>query len=284
MPVTTAVPHPRVRARRVAASRARARRRLRGLLVLLSVFSLAGGGWLAVQSSWLDLDHVQVRGARRTSAAAVIRAAGVEEGEPLLLVDRRAAARRVERLPWVGEARVRVVLPGTLRIEVEERRPVAWVRTGRREQVALLDASGRVLAWQRRAPGGLPEIAWRSAVPAPGAWVRGAEAPVRIVAGAPPRLRSRLESIRREGPGFVLQMEGVERVEFGTATEVEAKWTALEAVLERVGSMPVYQIDVRAPAAPALRRTRPAPPSPSPAAGLTTEASTAEGTDEAPGH
>ena len=64
------------------------------------------------------------------------------------LAERRAD---LERLPWVQRATVMRLLPNTLRVSVEERTPVAFVRQG--TTIGLVDASGVLLDMPADAPG-----------------------------------------------------------------------------------------------------------------------------------
>ena len=46
-------------------------------------------------------------------------------GEPVLLVDTRAAEQRLEAVPWVENARVETDFPHGVLIDIRERQPVA---------------------------------------------------------------------------------------------------------------------------------------------------------------
>ncbi|MBI2168956.1 MAG: FtsQ-type POTRA domain-containing protein [Actinobacteria bacterium] len=230
------------------------------MLVFLTLFSLAGGAWLLAQSSLLDVEQVRVVGAQHTSAADVRRAVAVRIGEPLLLVDRGAAARRVERLPWVDDADASFSLPATLVVTVTERTPVAWVsRAG--EEIALVDANGRVLDVRFLPPEGLMEIDAPDGarVPNPGETATGFRGPLRIAAAAPEGLARRVRGVRPARGGWVLELDTVALVRFGEADEVDRKWAALEAVVERLGEREVYLIDVRVPSVPAVREEKSLP-------------------------
>lgn len=280
---------PRLRARRVAVARAQGRRRLRIFLAAAMVVCLAGAGWLAVQSPLLDVDRVAVRGTDHLSAGEVQRAAGVEHRDALLLVDGGAVARRVERLPWAGEVSVGRRLPGTLVIEVTERRPVAWVRTvppagagGADESaasgagptggagsaagvgsagaapagpVALLDAEGRVLDVVPRPPDGLGELRGVGRVPEPGRFVGRGAAVLRAVAGLPAGLRAEVASARlHKGRAVVRFRSGpgappAGEVRFGDLVDLPAKVAAAVAVLDRLDGRVAY-LDVSVPGAP----------------------------------
>ncbi len=235
---------PRLRARRVAVAREAGRRRLRILLAALSTVCLAGLAWLAVQSPLLDVDRVSVRGTEHLSPAEVRRAAGVERRDALLLVDRGAVARRVEQLPWAADVSVGRRLPGTLVIDVTERRPVAWVH-----------ADGRVLARVPEPPSGLAELQGVGDVPEPGRSVGRAAAVLRAVGDLPAGLRAEVASARTEGGRSVVRFrEGpgappVGEIRLGGLDDLPAKVAAAVAVVGKLDGRVAY-LDVSVPQAP----------------------------------
>lgn len=252
--------HPRVQARRAAVARQRGRWRTRAVVLVTGLFTVGGLGWLAIQSSLFDLEDVEVRGTRRAGAAEVRDAAAVEVGEPLLLVDRGAVASRVEGLPWIEDAGVEWSFPGTLVVKVAERTPVGWVAVGTPAasgdpagRVALVDETGRVLDVRNRPPARLPQLDHPHGVPEPGERLEHAESVLAIAASVPDGLRSRVLGVHRASTGFVLDVEGVEIVRFGSLDGLAQKWSALEAVLDGLGERTVYLVDVRVPSVPAVR-------------------------------
>ena len=115
---------PRLRQRRIEVRRQEGRRRLRRLLIALGVLAMLTLLWALTYSSLVDVDHVVVSGAAHTTEADVRAAAAIGQGQPMAYLDTRAAAHRIEALPWVASASVRRDLPGTVRIDVVERVPV----------------------------------------------------------------------------------------------------------------------------------------------------------------
>ena len=134
-------------------------------MVALSVVGIA---WLVVQSPFLAVTQVKVRGTDNARDAEVLRAAAVRNGAALLFVDTGAVARRVEAAPvgrdGHGEPRA-AERPRDHRGRAGP--PVAWVRRpvprglaqrARVGAVALVDRFGRVLGDETAPAPGLPEI------------------------------------------------------------------------------------------------------------------------------
>jgi cell division protein FtsQ len=259
---------PRIHERRVAVTRAEGRRRLRVLLVAVALASAIGIAWLIVQSPFLAVKQVNVEGATRHSASEVEAAAAVKDGSALLFVDTDAVARRVEALPWVGEARVERDLPTSLTITVNERLPVAWVRRpvpsgspeGTLGTIVLVDRSGRVLGEEAQPPVGLPELIGVTRVPDRGDRIEPA-APARAIAQLPDALRSQTASLHRRRGQAVLALAAppggaqpaAEEVKLGSFEAIGAKGAAALAILDQLFAdrAEVGYIDVRVPGAPA---------------------------------
>jgi cell division protein FtsQ len=64
-------------------------------------------------------------------------------GKSVMLVPLDARRAALETIPWVAEVTVQRALPNHIRIDLTERTPVAFLRTG--YQLALVDASGAIL-------------------------------------------------------------------------------------------------------------------------------------------
>ncbi|SDG44624.1 cell division protein FtsQ/DivIB [Roseospirillum parvum] len=92
----------------------------------------------------LSVASVEVIGRRRTAPDALLAALGHGPGDPILSLDLAAARARIEALPWVRRAALARRLPGTVRITLEERRPLAlWQHDGR---FSVIDGDGAPLA------------------------------------------------------------------------------------------------------------------------------------------
>ena len=245
---------PRLRQRWIETRRREGRRRLRVAVGVLAVVVVAGGSWGATRSPVLDVDRVVVEGAARSGARLVAEASAVRRGQPLLDVDRGAAAHRVGALPWVLRAEVRRDWPGTVRIRVTERVPVAVTRADS-DRWALLDRSARVLAVVPAPPLGLALVDGLPEAGAPGTRLgdRAAEA-LGVVTALPPALSPRVVGVAVGDEGLSLRLAPQGEVRLGPAEAVDDKLRAALSVLGVVDGRTVATLDVRIPAAPVLTR------------------------------
>ena len=87
-----------------------------------------------------NLDQIEVTGNRYVTRQSIVERFSKDEGKSVLLVpldDRRQA---LENIPWVEHAVVSRILPDRIRVELVERTPVAFLRTG--TDLGLIDAHG----------------------------------------------------------------------------------------------------------------------------------------------
>jgi len=88
-----------------------------------------------------EIRDVEVAGALLLTPGEVVLAAGIVAGESLWN-DRAAWERALEAHPVIESARITRKLPGTLRVQIEEKKAVAYVANG---ALALVTASGEHL-------------------------------------------------------------------------------------------------------------------------------------------
>jgi cell division protein FtsQ len=214
-----------------------------------------GGLWGASRSPLLDVDHVRLTGVSRTQPGKVIRTAGSLPGRPMVDLDEAAAAQRIERLPWVADARVRRRWPNTVSIEVRERAPAASVPAAGGGW-ALVDDRGRVLEPVASAPADRPALEGVPPAGAPGTIVPARTRPPLDVAGALTQaMRLHVRAVVREPDGELrlrLRADGVVRL--GDTAALGAKLLAAETVLADVDARGVAVLDVRVPDTPVLTR------------------------------
>lgn len=240
---------PRLRARRVAVQRELGRRRLRVFLGIAAVPALLGAAYLLVDSAMFDVDRVQVVGASQSRPAEVVAVSEIERGEPMVRLDAGAAARRVEQIPWVASARVVRRWPGTVRIEVSEYDPAAFVRRST-SSVALVASDGRVLDDVATAPEGLLEIVGVRRLPEVGATLSPPGA-AGLASRLPAALAGRVAEVDLSH-GVTLRLADGPEIRLGDLGDLDAKAAAALAVLERLGEEPAEYLDVGVPSAPVV--------------------------------
>jgi cell division protein FtsQ len=88
-------------------------------------------------------DQIEVVGTRIVQREAVLQLFVADANRSVLRIPLDSRRSQIEQLPWVESASVQRVLPNRLRIELIERTPVAFLRSG--NQLALIDAHGVIL-------------------------------------------------------------------------------------------------------------------------------------------
>jgi cell division protein FtsQ len=249
-----------ISARRYLA-RARSRRRL-ALRLMLTVFVvltvLGGAAWLLLESGQVAVRHLEITGLHRLDRTQVERSAGITVGEPLILIDTEATARRIAGdLPIAASVQVTRGWPRTVRVAVRERVAVAGVRTGGRVQ--LLDRDGVMFALDNRLPAGVTPIVAAASVDADaaGADAAGADAAARavtnaavVVAALPLRVREQVEEVTAHSPHAIdLTLRDGRLIHWGGPERSSRKAAVLQALMSHSAD----EYDVSAPDAPTTR-------------------------------
>jgi len=87
--------------------------------------------------------QIEVTGNQYVSRDSVVALFAPDRNRSLLRVPLDERRAQIERISWVSSARVERILPATIRVEIAERTPVAFLRTG--SELALIDAQGAIL-------------------------------------------------------------------------------------------------------------------------------------------
>jgi cell division protein FtsQ len=221
---------------------------------MLSVAALAAA-WATSRSPLFDVDHVRLRGVTRTQPLRVIQSAGTVPGRPMVDLDEAAAARRIERLPWVADAKVRREWPNTVSIEVRERAPAASVPAAGGGWV-LVDGTGRVLEPVATAAVDRPALEGVPPAGAPGTRVSPtSRAPLEVARALTPALRLRVGAVMRAPDGELqLRLRGDGVVRLGDRDALGPKLVAAETVLAEAEPRGIAVLDVRMPDIPVLTR------------------------------
>jgi len=87
--------------------------------------------------------RVTIEGQSRTQPNEVYAASGIQPGQSVFAVDPALVRARLKLLPWVADAGVRRVFPGTVAISLIEKLPFALWKHG--ETVSVVERSGAVI-------------------------------------------------------------------------------------------------------------------------------------------
>ena len=91
----------------------------------------------------LIVQTIRIEGRQKTPEYVLLDAIGVREGDPILGFSVREARARIEAIAWVQSATVERRLPGTIVVQVVERRPFAvWQLDGK---FTLVDKAGNLV-------------------------------------------------------------------------------------------------------------------------------------------
>lgn len=232
---------PALQARAATRDRDTRRRRSRaGLRTGAVLAGLAVLAWVALGSPLLAARSVQVAGLGRLSAEEVLAQAQVAPGTPLLRVDTDGVRARVGRLPAVRDVSVVRAWPGTLRVVVSERVPVASARTP--DGWTLVDAAGARFAPGADQPADVPELR-----PAAGP---EQDAAVQVLAGLPAALLAQVADVTVPTPASVrLALRDGRIVVWGPPAAGARKAAVVQALLPRPGKT----IDVTSPEVAVVR-------------------------------
>lgn len=153
------------------ASRLRQRKIFSFLCKFLGVVGIAaslyfgvrkGVNWLLLKNPDYNVGELNVETDGVLAREVVLEAADVHKGSNIFLVNLTRAKARVEALPLVEKAQVSRQMPNRISIQINERKPVAWIAPehgalGREQVVAssnshLIDAHGVLLPVANAAP------------------------------------------------------------------------------------------------------------------------------------
>jgi cell division protein FtsQ len=88
--------------------------------------------------------QIQAAGLGEVSRAEILPVFGEDIGKNIFFVRLSERRKQLEQIPWIEHATVMRLLPDQLRVNVVERTPIAFVRSG--QQIGLVDANGVLLS------------------------------------------------------------------------------------------------------------------------------------------
>ena len=140
----------RVSVRRGSLPKKTANGLLRAALALIALAVLAAVGTALYgygKHSWRfridSSDQIEVTGAQHITHAQIMEVMGGDIGRNIFFVPLAQRQQQLEKIPWVESASVMRFVPNRLRIEIQDRTPVAFVRIG--SHISLIDAGGNLL-------------------------------------------------------------------------------------------------------------------------------------------
>jgi cell division protein FtsQ len=220
----------------------------------VAVVAVGVAVWVVVTSPFFDIDTIEVRGNRQLSDRQVVTLSTAEMGENLLTVSLEDIRRSLMRSPWIASAEAGRSLPSTLVLRVRERSAIGWVSDP--DGWAVVAGDGIVV--QRgsgETPDGLVALGRAASSVSVGARAAGLDGPLRVAASLSPALRRRVDEARSTGDEIELLLDDGAKVLYGKAVSLRAKNAALVSMLRyaRNNEIAVEYLDVRSPAAPALK-------------------------------
>jgi cell division protein FtsQ len=240
---------PRMRERRVAVKRAQGRKRLKWVALVGGLLAVAVGALTVLGSPWFAVraDQVTVTGDVYTDPDELQAVIDDLVGTPSLRVDTQGLEERLEAIPWVDSARVRVDFPHAASVEIRERQ--AWATyQGPDRSYRVIDDEGRVLDVLDGYPFAYVLITGPDPVDLePGDFApRGYAAAADLAKNLTGAVRGRVTSIEvtADGSRLSLQLDGGLSVRFGEARDLLPKLVRLETVLSSGAELPPGVIDV----------------------------------------
>ena len=110
----------------------------------ISVAYLAGSFFLySPRVLLMKPDQIEVLGNHMVGRQTIVDKFYADRGRSVLRVPLNQRRSAIEALPWIEQASVQRILPNRLRVEVNERTPIAFLRLG--TDLSLIDAHGVIL-------------------------------------------------------------------------------------------------------------------------------------------
>jgi len=222
----------------------------RPLIIFGSVVLVAAVIWLIWFSSLLAVSKVVVDGESTLTEAQIRSAGAVPMGRPMARLDTVGIEARVASMERIESVKVSRSLPGTVRIEVVERKAIAYATLS--GQIRGIDRYGIAFRSYASAPKGLMKVDVIVANPRRRQQTLAAVASVvEAIDKKDAPLRREVQSIRATTKdSIVLDLTKGRTVTWGSASHAERKLTVLNSLLKIKAS----EYDVSAPDQPTTRK------------------------------
>ncbi|MEV5502310.1 FtsQ-type POTRA domain-containing protein [Nonomuraea fuscirosea] len=206
-------------------------------LVLLTAGVVGTAAWLVFLSPVLGVRSIEIVGNLTVPSERIKQQAGVPDLHPLATVNLADVESRVLAIRQLAGAKVDRVWPGTLKIEVVEREPVAAVQTG--DKVAIVDGQGVVIEVKNAVPPMLPLL--KVDRPAQGDPVMAAA--LKVVQSVPDEVAAKVRQVRAgTAEGVTLILSDGRTVLWGGTDRPGEKGRILVALLKKERAVTLYDV------------------------------------------
>jgi cell division protein FtsQ len=195
-------------------------------LVLLTAGVVGTAAWLVFFSPVLGVRSIEIVGNLTVPSERIKQQAGVADLHPLATVDLAGVEHRVLGIRRLASAKVDRIWPGTLRIEVVEREPVAAVQSG--DKVAIVDRQGVVIELKSVVPPLLPLLRVDRPVEGDPAMM----AALKVIQAIPDEVAPKVREVRAgTAEGVTLELSDGRSVVWGGPDRPEEKARILASLL-----------------------------------------------------
>lgn len=215
--------------------------------ILISLLTVGLLGYLLGWSSLFEVREIRVtgiEGSKTLSDKKVIKDSGVQLGDKLARINSGDVARSLRKYPEI--ARVEVNRKPLHAIEISVTlRSIDLAITTNTGKFLLGDASGVTFVEVSKAPRGIPIITGDR---------RYLEEGMSIYYSLPKKIRARVDTISLPSRASIaFSLRGGLTILWGSATELEAKLTVLDALLQAPENKKARFIDIATPLTPTVR-------------------------------
>jgi cell division protein FtsQ len=196
-------------------------------LVLLTAGVVGTAAWLVFFSPVLGVRSIEIVGNLTVPSERIKQQAGVVDLHPLATVNLADVETRVLGIRQLASAKVDRIWPGTLKIQVVEREPVAAIQAG--DKVAIVDKQGVVIELKSAVPPMLPLLR----VDRPAAGDPAMMAALQVIQAIPDEVAPKVREVRAgTAEGVTLRLSDGRSVIWGGPDRPEEKARILASLLK----------------------------------------------------
>ncbi|MGN9839449.1 cell division protein FtsQ/DivIB [Nonomuraea sp. H19] len=197
-------------------------------LVLLTAGVVGIAAWLVFFSPVLGVRSIEIVGNITVPSERIKQQAGVADLHPLATVDLAGVQNRLLGIRQLASARVDRIWPGTLKIEVVEREPVAAIAAG--DKFAIVDEQGVVIEVKSALPPMLPLLK----VDRPATGDPAMMAALKVIQAVPDEVAPKVREVRAgTAEGVTLELSDGRSVVWGGTDRPAEKARILASLLKR---------------------------------------------------